>query len=75
MYPPSDCGYFSTNIKKKRDLLMGLRCWIFGHSYELISMEKAAITKGTYAKHEYDEFTVYKCTRCGKEIPQESYYQ
>ncbi|MFX0174493.1 MAG: hypothetical protein ACFE9L_21660 [Candidatus Hodarchaeota archaeon] len=54
---------------------MGLRCLIFGHSYKPISIERATITKGRYSKHEYDEFTIYKCTRCNKEILQEEHHQ
>ncbi|MFX1283591.1 MAG: hypothetical protein ACFFB5_08045 [Promethearchaeota archaeon] len=54
---------------------MGLKCLIFGHSFRLISQKQSIITKGEFAKHEYDEFRVYKCQRCGKEIAQEEYYQ
>ena len=54
---------------------MGLKCLVFGHAYRTISKEKSVTAKKELAKHEYDEFSVYKCRRCGKEIAQEESYQ
>lgn len=54
---------------------MGLKCFLFGHAYRAVSKEKSVIEKKELAKHEYDEFCVYECRRCGKKIAQEESYQ
>ncbi|MHA2245971.1 MAG: hypothetical protein ACXADY_13495 [Candidatus Hodarchaeales archaeon] len=54
---------------------MGLKCLLIGHAYRSVSKGKSVIEKKELAKHEYDEFSVYKCRRCGKEIAQEEFYQ